>query len=161
MTLFLTKNFLILIFDAESKWGTRPLLGGKWRDDINSHYFQQKGGMMEFANHQSVQGQLGCSYWQQKENGNFRIVIGNSIENVLACLSASQSFYSQPILVEHLALWRTIEFCIKLGLGEVVLEGDAQVIINVMQQEEHDWSWYEGLIEDIKYVMWLQQKLEY
>lgn len=68
----------------------------------------------------------------------FGIIFGDRERNVFACLSTSPAFYSQPLVAECLALWRTIEFCTELGLQNVVLEGDMQVAINAVQQEEHD-----------------------
>lgn len=46
-------------------------------------------------------------------------------------------------------MWRAMEFCTNLGFQNGVLEGAVQVVINAIQQEKHDWSWYGRLIEDI------------
>lgn len=64
------------------------------------------------------------------------IIVRDSNGEILACVSTSKSFSSQPILAECLALWQTIEFCDKLGLLTIQLEGDVQAIVNAVKVEE-------------------------
>lgn len=85
------------------------------------------------------------------------IVIRDNKCEVIACLISSQPFYSLPIFVECLILQKTTMLRVDLGLRNVVLEGDAQVIFKAMQQEYQDWSLYMRVIEDIKSVMHNQQ----
>lgn len=59
------------------------------------------------------------------------MVISDSVGEILACLSLSKSFNSQPIIVDW-ALWITLEFCAKLALQNVHLEGDAQMVIKAI-----------------------------
>lgn len=70
------------------------------------------------------------------------IAIRDGEGKVLACLSSLKSFNSQPIIAECWAIWRTIKFCVEPSLKNIKLEGDAQMIIIAIQQEETNWSWY-------------------
>lgn len=64
------------------------------------------------------------------------IVIRDDMGEVLACLSSSRGFISQPIIAECWALSRAMEFCSKLGFYQLEIEGDAQVSIQVIKKEE-------------------------
>lgn len=90
-----------------------------------------------------------------RKNTRIKIVIRDSKWEVLACLSPSQPFYSQPIIVECLTLWLTTEFYLALALRNVILKGDAQVVVNAIKQEEQGWSWYRGMIVDLKFIICL------
>lgn len=38
----------------------------------------------------------------------------------------------------------------------MVLEADVQTVVKAVKHEEHDWSWYGGLIDDLKHVIYNQ-----
>lgn len=46
---------------------------------------------------------------------------------------------------------------LELEMRNVVLEDNAQTVVNAVKNEEIDWSWYGSLIEDLKYVIHNQQ----
>lgn len=56
----------------------------------------------------------------------------------LACLSSSQIFNLQPIFAKCLVLWRTIELCLEFGLCNMVLEGNVQIGVNAVKNDELD-----------------------
>lgn len=86
---------------------------------------------------------------------------GKKLEFRIACLCSLQPFYLQPILAESLALWRTTEFCLEQVLRHLILEGDSLIVVKVVKHEKHDWSWYKGLIGDIKYIFLQSTALKY
>lgn len=70
---------------------------------------------------------------------------------------ASAYYKEQPIkdraLAESLVLCQTVELCNDLRLNKVILEGDAQVVVNTVNKEEEDWSLNGHIIEDIKAML--------
>lgn len=68
----------------------------------------------------------------------------------LAYLSAPKSFRGKPILAEVWVLKQMAEFCDELGFRNVLLEGDAQEVVNAIRSKEVNYSWYGEVIEDLK-----------
>ena len=52
-------------------------------------------------------------------------------------------------MVETLACQRAVQFAVEIGLHEVVFEGDAAVIINVIAQGLANQSLYGHIVDDI------------
>lgn len=74
------------------------------------------------------------------------IIIRDEMGDVLACLSLSRPFRSQPIITECKALLRAMEFYSKLDFYHVELESDALVIIQAIKNENECLAWYDKLI---------------
>lgn len=70
------------------------------------------------------------------------IVIQDSHNEVLACRSSSQDFHSQTIIAKSWALQRSVELHYELGFNQVMLEGNAQIIITEIQKEALCDAWY-------------------
>lgn len=66
----------------------------------------------------------------------------------MACLSASNPFYSKPIVAEIEALRKAILFGLELGIGAIHFEGNAQLLINSITSEEECLSWYGHPVEE-------------
>lgn len=71
----------------------------------------------------------------------------------MATTCDKKPYVTQPDLVACLALWHTLELCKDLGFDKVILEGDAQVLLNVDNSEGEDLSYLGHIIEDIKGVL--------
>jgi hypothetical protein len=57
------------------------------------------------------------------------IVARNHAGSVLATYCDTRPHIRDPTSVEALAMWQTVEFCVKMGWGKIILEGDALEII--------------------------------
>ena len=53
--------------------------------------------------------------------------------------------------VEALAWHRAVQFATEFGLQEVIFEGDAEVLIKMLQQNEFEFVPYGQIIEDINF----------
>lgn len=54
-------------------------------------------------------------------------------------------------LAESYTLWKAIEVCNDLDIRNVILEGDALTIVNVVNGDDEDLSWFGHIIKDIKF----------
>lgn len=59
-------------------------------------------------------------------------VIRYDHKQIMVCLSSSQTFYSQPIVVELKALWKALHFCMDIGFECAYFEGDSQQMVNAI-----------------------------
>lgn len=65
----------------------------------------------------------------------------------MAAVCAQKKHVTQPVLTEWYALWRALVICDELmDFRKVVLEGDEQVVVNAINREEGDLSWYGQII---------------
>lgn len=67
----------------------------------------------------------------------------------LVLLSYNKSGVSHPLTVEIQTLWKALKLCDKLNFINVILKGDALVVIKTINSEEACQIWYGQLIEDI------------
>ncbi|XP_042968991.1 uncharacterized protein LOC122301662 [Carya illinoinensis] len=67
------------------------------------------------------------------------IVIGRN-GDVMASMAIPIYHVTSPFIAESYAIWKTIDMCTRLGFREVVLEGDAKVVINIVNTKEEDES---------------------
>lgn len=94
---------------------------------------------MESTDCTLIQYQLGCGYLQQKSEGQD----WGSDEGPYRDCFDMYKYIMYP-------LWRAIELGSKLSCNRVQLEGDAQVLINAINEDEDYLSWFENLEEDAK-----------
>ncbi|XP_035550016.1 uncharacterized protein LOC118349461 [Juglans regia] len=81
------------------------------------------------------------------------IVVRNSRGEVLAVVSAPKSHVCSAFSTECYALLRSIKLCHELCLYQVVLEGDAKVVVDSFNGYNNNHSWQGLLIEDIQFFM--------
>lgn len=94
-----------------------------------------------------------AAYEARKQKMGVGIVIKDSNGDVLALISAPKYYVASPFIVESNALWKAMEMCNELGFRDVIFEGDAKAIIDVVNSEEDDESWRGQIIEDIKKIV--------
>lgn len=46
-----------------------------------------------------------------------------------------------------------MELCSELSMERLLLDGDAMVLIKVINSEVHCWAWYDNLVEDANHVL--------
>lgn len=94
------------------------------------------------------QTKLGCSYKLcATVHGNCSCS-SRFFKKVMGLPKLISPFYSSPIIVEWWALLRDLDFCMECGFLDVVLEGDAQVIIYALKRDDECLAWYGKLIEE-------------
>jgi hypothetical protein len=71
----------------------------------------------------------------------------------LASLCATVPFISDPAIAEAYAAWKAAGLCCELGLQRIILEGDASVIVQALQQTDPSRSPYGQLIGDIQSML--------
>lgn len=76
------------------------------------------------------------------------IIIRGNRGDVMACLSQSRPFSSQPFIAECQALLRAMKFFLELSFYQVTLEGDALVITEAIKNENNCLGCYSDLIEE-------------
>ncbi|KAF5443038.1 hypothetical protein F2P56_035633 [Juglans regia] len=82
-----------------------------------------------------------------------RVVIRNEEGEIMAAVGEHRSLVSDPTAAKGYALRKAMEFCKDLNFSRVVFEGDAQVIVNVVNEEEKYLSIYGFVIEDAKKLL--------
>ncbi|XP_040994261.1 uncharacterized protein LOC121240796 [Juglans microcarpa x Juglans regia] len=85
------------------------------------------------------------------------IVVKDSKGEVIASLCGTQGSVTSPFIAEFNTLWRTMDLCSELGIQDVIIEGDAKVLINAIKAETEDESWRGQLVEDMKH-RWKNKK---
>lgn len=78
------------------------------------------------------------------------VVIRDRQGEVVAAMSISRRDVQNPFLAEGMALWRAMVFCIETGIVDVIFEGDAKELIEVVMSDEEVDSWGGQIVEDIK-----------
>ncbi|XP_042939386.1 uncharacterized protein LOC122274411 [Carya illinoinensis] len=86
------------------------------------------------------------------QNLGLGIVLRNGIGEVLACACYKKPPVSDSTLAETMALWQAVELSNELGF-RVILEGDAQVMVQAINSEDEDFSLGGHIVEDVKVVL--------
>ncbi|XP_041017938.1 uncharacterized protein LOC121260160 [Juglans microcarpa x Juglans regia] len=79
------------------------------------------------------------------------IIVRDEGGEVLVIVCVQKKYVSQVALAESYTLWKAIEICNDLDIRNVILEGDALTIVNVVNRDDEDLSWFGHIIEDIKF----------
>ncbi|XP_042972916.1 uncharacterized protein LOC122304711 [Carya illinoinensis] len=78
----------------------------------------------------------------------YGIIIRDENGNIMVYVCASHKTVVKPVMAEGLALRRAMEVCANLGLGRVVFEGDAQIIVQAVTSDEEISANYGVLVND-------------
>ncbi|XP_042972955.1 uncharacterized protein LOC122304757 [Carya illinoinensis] len=78
----------------------------------------------------------------------YGIIIRDEQGNTMVCVCASHKPVVKPVLAEGLALRRAMEVCAELGLGRVVFEGDAKIIVQAVTSDEEINADYGVFVND-------------
>lgn len=76
------------------------------------------------------------------------VVVRDSNGDMLACLCSSVGYLMKSIVAKALALRSAAILCSELGLSNVVLEGDSQMVVKATNSDEELWAEYENIIKD-------------
>lgn len=68
------------------------------------------------------------------------VIVRDSEGNVCGSLQANKSVLKNLFTVEAIALWQAICFCIDAGFHSFILEGDADQVVKLLENESNDWS---------------------
>lgn len=68
------------------------------------------------------------------------IIMKDGKGEILATLCTSKLRVSQAITTEIYALWRAMQLCTKLNIYRVIFEGDALVVVKVVNCKEENWT---------------------
>ncbi|KAF5461785.1 hypothetical protein F2P56_017856 [Juglans regia] len=80
------------------------------------------------------------------------VVIRDEEGEVLVSVCDVRNHVDHPALAESWALWKALEICNELALLRLTFEGDASVVIKLINREEKDQSWMGHITKDIKQV---------
>ncbi|XP_042954569.1 uncharacterized protein LOC122290978 [Carya illinoinensis] len=83
----------------------------------------------------------------------YGIIIRDEQGNIMVCVCASHKPVVKPVMAEGLALRRAMEVCADLGLGRVVFEGDAQIIVQAVNSDEVISADYGVLVYDARSML--------
>jgi hypothetical protein len=81
------------------------------------------------------------------------VIVRNHEGGVIAMMCEIINFIQDPVTAEALAARRAVEFSRTLGVGELILEGDALQIVEALQSEDGGRSLYGVIIEDALQIM--------
>ncbi|KAG2675064.1 hypothetical protein I3760_13G167000 [Carya illinoinensis] len=89
---------------------------------------------------------------QKRGIAGLEIVIRDEMGEVLTACCDQRLHVRLPAMAECLALWKALELCRDLGFCRVLFEGDAQVIIKAVNEENSDYPLYGSIGWKIQYV---------
>ncbi|XP_041025335.1 uncharacterized protein LOC121265715 [Juglans microcarpa x Juglans regia] len=81
------------------------------------------------------------------------IIIRDCHGDVLVAVCLRKDNLVSPFIAECFALKISIELCLEMGFGSIMMEGDAKVMIEAMLSKELDESVHGQLIEDTKRLL--------
>lgn len=62
-------------------------------------------------------------------------------------------YVCELVIAESMGALNAIEFCRDLGLQDIILEGDAESAVKVINNKNHKWCRYWQILEDIKRIL--------
>lgn len=65
----------------------------------------------------------------------YGVIVRDYIGSVVAALSGSWSYITDPSVAEFIAAWKMVKLCLNLGFVKVVLEGDSLEVVNTLNKE--------------------------
>lgn len=77
------------------------------------------------------------------------VIIRNEKGGVMATCHVQKRNVVKPALAECYALRKVMEFCRDLNFDKVTFEGDAQVVLNAMNDPVEDVSFNGSIIEEM------------
>jgi ribonuclease HI len=73
--------------------------------------------------------------------------------HVVVALSQPVEAIHDPITAEAMAARRAVEFCIEVGVHDVIFEGDSLLVVKAVQDSQPSWLPYGQIINDIKWAL--------
>ena len=158
---------------AWSLWNRRNNLRlGKATVVLSQVLKQSKERMLEFSqhpNHTPPSSVILATCWRPPDKSLFKVyfdgalfcqekragigmVIRNKAGSDIAFLSQQICLPSTVLEVETLAARRAFEFAIEIGVNKVILEGDCEILIKVLQCNSYSLAQFGHLAEDVKYL---------
>ncbi|XP_041001550.1 uncharacterized protein LOC121247238 [Juglans microcarpa x Juglans regia] len=91
------------------------------------------------------------------------VIIRNERGEVMATCHDQKQNVFEPALAECYALRKAMDFCRDLNFDKVTFEGDAQVVINTVNDPVEDLSLNGSIIEEMKMMLkgWQGWKVQY
>jgi ribonuclease HI len=81
------------------------------------------------------------------------IVLRGHNERVTAVRSFTRLGFLEPTTAEAVVTVLAVQFCKEMGVQNVILEGDAEVIIKALQAQGQNGSRYGQLVEDARLIL--------
>jgi ribonuclease HI len=61
---------------------------------------------------------------------------------VHAARSQTRNTHPEPVIAEAMGALKAIEFCRELGLQDIILEGDAEIVVRAINDKNSKWCRY-------------------
>ena len=90
--------------------------------------------------------------FEQEDRAGLGVVIRNQDGLVMASLSEVVPLPSTVIEVETLAARRAVEFALELGFENIVLEGDSEILIKILNRSSRSLAPFGHIINDINFL---------
>lgn len=81
------------------------------------------------------------------------VVIRDDEGGVLVAMGGQRSNAVHPAVAKSYALWKVMKVCRDLNFSNVIFEGGAQVIVDVVNEVQEDLTFYGSVIEDVKKLL--------
>jgi hypothetical protein len=82
-----------------------------------------------------------------------KIVVCDDRGRVTAAASKRRHGSFEPTIGEALASFHAASFCKDLGIQQLWLEGDAKIIVDVLNSNGSTWSRYGHIVEDTRSIL--------
>ena len=90
--------------------------------------------------------------FEHEDSAGLGVVIRNQDGLVMASLSEVVPLPSTVIEVETLAARRAVEFALELGFENIVLEGDSEILIKILNSSNRSLAPFGHIINDINFL---------
>jgi ribonuclease HI len=81
------------------------------------------------------------------------VILRDCNGEVLATLSAPKEYITAPDIAEATATLRAVYFCQELGFHQVILEGDALLVVQALNTGGTNWCRYGHLLDEAKGIL--------
>lgn len=81
------------------------------------------------------------------------IVIRDEMGLVIAALSKPNMMLHETVSAKATTALNAMEFCRKVGIRNILLEGDSLLVIKAINDPRSNWLHYGQIIEDIKLIL--------
>ena len=90
--------------------------------------------------------------FEHEDSAGLGVVIRNQDGLVMASLSEVTPLPSTVIEVETLAARRAVEFALELGFENIILEGDSEILIKILNSSNRSLAPFGHIINDINFL---------
>lgn len=81
------------------------------------------------------------------------IIVRNGEGDSMAVMCSTTNYLTQLVIAEALALKKACEFCVDLGMAQVIFEGDCQVVVRDVNSKDDSLTSYGSVITDIRIML--------